>query len=60
MEKSRRIVKRNVVSANRKKSVDPQPEKIKPEADTDCSGTAVTYCNQWECFTRILCIDKNK
>lgn len=59
MEEKKRIVKRNIINANRKKPVDRQDEIQKNEENPNCTGTALVYCNQWECFTRFLCLEKN-
>jgi hypothetical protein len=58
MKKRRRIVKRNIVSANRKTPADPQREVQKNEKNPNCNGAAIVYCNQWECFTRFMCLEE--
>ena len=28
------------------------------EDKSNCAGTAIVYCNQWECYTRFICLEK--
>jgi hypothetical protein len=41
-----------------------KPELIKSiqraEGNFDCFGTAVDYCDQWECCFRSLCLNQGK
>ena len=59
MGEKKRIIKRNVVSTTRKTSSEPHQEIQKNEENSKCTGTALVYCNQWECFTRFLCLEEN-
>jgi hypothetical protein len=59
MDEKKRIVKRNIVSTTRKTSSKPHQEIQKNEENSKCTSTALVYCNQWECFTRFLCLEEN-
>jgi hypothetical protein len=57
MKKTKKIVKRDIYKSDRSESVNKQDDDSKRLSRSECSGTAVVYCNQWECFTRFLCRD---
>jgi hypothetical protein len=59
MKKMKKVVKRDIFKTGQAR------DKVQGDADSmaakqpDCSGTAVVHCNQWECFTRVLCRQKD-
>jgi len=59
MKKTKKIVKRDIYKSGHSESLDKKEISSKRLSRTECSGTAVVYCNQWECFTRFLCRDED-
>jgi hypothetical protein len=59
MKKTKKIVKRDIYKSDRSTNVDKNEGSSKRLSRSECSGTAVVYCNQWECFTRFLCRDED-
>ena len=59
MKKTKKIVKRDIYKSDRSDISKKRKESSKRLSRSECSGTAVVYCNQWECFTRFLCRDED-
>ena len=58
MKKMKKVLKRDILKTGQPRN-EAQTEPVsKGENQADCSGTAVVHCNQWECFTRVLCREK--
>ena len=57
MKRTKKIVKRDIYRD--RSAADPANQEPdgngKDQNRVDCSGTAVVYCNQWECFSRFIC-----
>lgn len=60
MKKNRRILKRNIVGADGKTPQNFKQAITENEKDPNCRGTAIVYCNRWECHTHFLCLEKNE
>ena len=54
---TKKVVKRDIYKSNTRIK-----EKTRQGAGNDnkpdCAGTAIVYCNQWECYTRFICLEK--
>lgn len=55
MKKMKKVVKRDIYKAGSVRDKTQAAVVSKREDQAECSGTAVVHCNQWECFTRVLC-----
>ena len=58
MKKVKKVVKRDIFRSGSATEKAQKGAVSKREDQKDCSGTAVIHCNQWECFTRVLCREK--
>ena len=60
MKRMKKIVKRDIYKSNSNPVADNRdPGRADNHKDSDdCSGTAVVYCNQWECYSRFICLEK--
>ena len=58
MKKIKKVVKRDIFNTRQARDKVQGDAVSKGENQPDCSGTAVVHCNQWECFTRVLCREK--
>ncbi|MGA8019388.1 MAG: hypothetical protein WBV95_21055 [Desulfobacterales bacterium] len=58
MKKMKKVVKRDIYKTGSARDKAQEDAVSKREDPSDCSGTAVVHCNQWECFTRVLCREK--
>jgi hypothetical protein len=58
MKKMKKVVKRDIYKTGFARDEAIENAVSKREDPSDCSGTAVVHCNQWECFTRVLCREK--
>jgi hypothetical protein len=54
--KTKKIVKRDIFKSGQAGGEVQKDAVSSGERQPDCSGTAVVHCNQWECFTRVLCL----
>ena len=57
-KRMKKVVKRDIFRTGHATDKAQEDAVSKREDQTDCSGTAVVHCNQWECFTRVLCREK--
>lgn len=57
MKNTKKTVKRDIYKSGRTDGLDHKSHSSKRLSHSECSGTAVVHCNQWECFTRYLCRD---
>ncbi len=58
MKKMKKVVKRDIYKHSPVEA-DLNQDEITNEDDSDnCSGTAIAYCNQWECYTRFICLEE--
>ena len=55
MREMKKVVKRDIFKAGTSGDKAREDAVSKGENQSDCSGTTVVHCNQWECFTRVLC-----
>ena len=58
MKEMKKVVKRDIFKTGSNRAKAQEGAVSKGEDQSDCSGTAVVRCNQWECFTRVLCREK--
>jgi hypothetical protein len=58
MKKMKKVVKRDIFKTGQARRKVKEDAVSKEENPPECSGTAVVHCNQWECFTRVLCREK--
>mgnify|MGYP000467623467 CR=1 FL=1 len=58
MKKMKKVVKRDIYKTGSARDKAQEDSVSEREDPSDCSGTAVVHCNQWECFTRVLCRKK--
>lgn len=58
MKKFKNVVKRDIFKTGQARDEAQHNAVPKGENQSECSGTAVVHCNQWECFTRVLCREK--
>jgi hypothetical protein len=58
MKKMKKVVKRDIFKTGSARDKVQKGAVSKREGQPDCSVTAVVHCNQWECFTRVLCREK--
>jgi hypothetical protein len=58
IKKTKKVVKRDIFKTGQARDKAQGEAVSKGENQPDCSGTAVVHCNQWECFTRVLCREK--
>jgi len=58
MKKMKKVVKRDIFKTGQARDEEQGDTVSKGENQPDCSGPAVVHCNQWECFTRVLCREK--
>ena len=58
MKKTKKVVKRDIYKHRPAEAGIDQAEITKDDESDDCSGTAIAYCNQWECYTRFICLEK--
>lgn len=58
MKKVKKVVKRDIFKTGSARDKAQKGAVSKREDQQDCYGTAVVHCNQWECFTRVLCREK--
>jgi hypothetical protein len=59
MKKTKKIIKRDIYKSDQNDNSKKGKGSSKRLSRSECSGTAVVYCNQWECFTRFLCPDED-
>ena|GEM_PF-1367587 len=55
---TKKVVKRDIYNSNSRNKDKPRSGVSGNENKSDCVGTAIVYCNQWECYTRFICLDK--
>ena len=58
MKKKKKVVKRDIYKHSNDDVAVNQDGIAKNDDRSDCSGTAIAYCNQWECFTRFVCLEE--
>jgi hypothetical protein len=58
MKKMKKVVKRDIFKTGSTRDKAQEGAVSMRKDQPDCSGTAVVHCNQWECFTRVLCREK--
>lgn len=58
MKKMKKVLKRDIFKTGQARNKARGGAVSKRENQADCSRTAVVHCNQWECFTRVLCREK--
>jgi len=58
MKKIKKVVKRDIFKSGQAGGKLQKDAVSKGGRQPECSGTAVVHCNQWECFTRVLCRQK--
>lgn len=58
MKKMKKVLKRGIYRTGSARDKAQEGVASKREDQSECSGTAVVHCNQWECFTRVLCREK--
>jgi hypothetical protein len=59
MKKMKKILRRDIVKTGHAGDKAQGDAVKKSENQSACSGTAIVHCNQWECFTRFLCLEKD-
>jgi hypothetical protein len=55
MKKIKKVVKRDIFKSGQAGGKVQKDAVSNGGRQPECSGTAVVHCNQWECFTRVLC-----
>lgn len=58
MKKMKKVVKRDIYKHRPVEADVDRTEITKDDDSDDCSGTAIAYCNQWECYTRFICLEE--
>jgi hypothetical protein len=56
VKKKRRIIKRTLVKEIRRPEPSVSGDGAKQTDDPNRTGTRVVYCNQWECYSHLLCV----
>ena len=54
----KKVVKRDIYKHRLVEADIDRAEITKDDDRDDCSGTAIAYCNQWECYTRFICLEE--
>ena len=55
---TKKVVKRDIYNSNTRIKGKTRSGVAGNEKKSDCAGTAIVYCNQWECYTRFICLEK--
>ncbi len=58
IKKMKKVIKKDIFKTGYARDKAQERAVSKGKDPSDCSGTAVVRCNQWECFTRVLCREK--
>jgi hypothetical protein len=59
MKNNRGELKINIYRSNPARITDQKITGLQQKDGPACSGAAVVHCNQWGCFTRVLCRDNS-
>jgi len=55
---TKKVVRRDIYNSNTRNKDKTRRGVADNEKKPDCAGTAIVYCNQWECYTRFVCLEK--